>query len=111
MSPIRYFHSRISDRQITDRTRTPRRPPVSPTVVQLAVRSGRIVVARHRSPSGRGAHRMPPSPGPVLATGAGGSQGGSHRPVDPATRRSMIAVGGAVALAGQLSFSHVSAAS
>ncbi len=46
-----------------------------------------------------------------MATEAGGSQGGSHRPVDPATRRNMIAVGGAVALAGQLSFSHVAATS
>lgn len=46
-----------------------------------------------------------------MATGAGGSQGGSHRPVDAATRRNMIAVGGAVALAGQLSFSHVAGTS
>lgn len=67
-----------------------------------------MVVARHRSPSAHGAHRMPPSQGPILETGAGGSHGGSHRSADPANRRNMIVVGGAVALAGQLSFSHVS---
>lgn len=46
-----------------------------------------------------------------METGVGGSPGGSHRPVDPTTRRNMIAVGGAVALAGQLSFSHLAGTS
>jgi hypothetical protein len=50
-----------------------------------------------------------------MATGAGGyrsePQGGSHRPIDPATRRNMIAAGGALALAGQLSFSHITGTS
>lgn len=61
-------------------------------------------MARHRSPVGRGVHRSPSPSGFALAAGAGGA----HRSVDPslASRRGLVAAGGAAVLVGQLGLTH-----
>src|SRR5919106_1073597 len=101
MLEVAYLRSRINDGTVTKRTRdsppagTPRRRTFLP-----GRRSGRQVVARHRSPRGRGAHQLPLVVAPRHRRRAGA---GALRSVPTPLRRGAAAVavtGSAFSLVG-----------